>query len=651
MAINTYRMKVAILCLLVLAHIGYAAFVNKPGHYTVDEGVYHMMVKALAEEGSLAVRNGFEETPSAELVYALLRVDNRDPAAPHLVPQYPAIYAVIAVPFYWLGGFHGLFLINLLAFLGSVWMTMAIARRLSDDPNVALNSALILVLGTYTWEYVHGVWPHILSMFLVSAAVLAGLSALQETRPGRAAAMTALAGLIIGVGAGVRYDVVLVGPAIALPFLFASPTRIAPVLAMAGGMLPGIGALALTNHAKFGVLSPFSYGSGLSGSVSVGNYVPLLIAACAATGLVWAATRESSLGHLRRRPAMLAGGGIAILLALVLVPQIREVLIRLLQGSWELVVDLRYRPDIKEWGVSRTPTGGLAYGISLKKALLQNCPWLIMIGLPLGAWLKKRDGGHAMLFLAIGAFIALYGYQRWHGGLSLNMRYFVPFLPFAAILAAEAWRSMAMESPRGRTQTVTAAGLASALVWIPLIFHDPTLGVEPVLLNVPLAIAFALGILLLLRLTPAGPAARLSNSAAMLVATIALAWSASVTIAYDAPRSTATRVANHNIGTKVRSVIRPDAIVFTRYANRVSALIDDDVPLAFPRNDDFADFKRLLDMHLDEGRPVYLAFNDEYWKYIEANGLLNGLKVHQLFEDVDLRFAEVRRSRSASDRH
>jgi hypothetical protein len=153
------KIKVVIIALLLALQVVYAQFITKPAHFTVDEGVYHMMARSMAQTGSFEVWNGYAETPSEELIYALLRVDRRDAAAPRLVPQYPSVYALLATPFYLIGGFAGLFWINLLAFFGTIWASGAVARRLYGDRTLALNAVLFLILGTFTWEYVQAVWP------------------------------------------------------------------------------------------------------------------------------------------------------------------------------------------------------------------------------------------------------------------------------------------------------------------------------------------------------------------------------------------------------------------------------------------------------------------------------------------------------------
>jgi hypothetical protein len=638
------RVKFGIVSLLLVLQVYYSLNVTQPAHFTVDEGVYHMMARSMARDGSLAVWNGYRETSSAELVYSLLRNDLRDPAAPRLVPQYPSAYAFVAAPFYMIGGFKGLFWLNLLAFFGTVGTTAAIARRLYGDNSLALNAVLFLILGTFTWEYVQGVWPHSLSMFLVTASVLTGLVAIDNKPPGRAMAWATVAGLIIGIAAGIRYDAILVAPAVALPFLLASPTRVRPLAGLIAGLIPGLLVLAVTNHAKFGIFSPFTYGkSGLGGADSVSGYIPVVVAGLVGVVLTWLATRVFVRKYFEGRLPWVAIAGVLAAVAIALIPQTRMLAVRLVTGIWEIVVDLRFRPDIPEWGVSRTPTGGLAYGDWLKKALLQSCPWLVLLGIPTVAWLRHRDPRTALLFLVIGAFIAFYGYQRWHGGMGLNMRYFLPFLPLAAILAADGWRNLSDDIPAGWRRGAVTLGLSTVFIWIPLVISDATLALEPVLLNPPLVIAAALAVVLMLRSVPVGRIRPAISVAGLGLSAVALAWAFSVSFTYDLFRSSASRLVNYEIGTELRRLVEPDAILFSRYANRVSLLIDDDIRLAFPRNDDFADFRRLLDVHMSENRAVYLAFNDEFWDQVEAENLLAGLETEDLYEKGDVRLARVYR--------
>ena len=57
--------------------------------------------------------------------------------------------------------------------------------------------------------------------------------------------------------------------------------------------------------------------------------------------------------------------------------------------------------------------------------------------------------------------------------------------------------------------------------------------------------------------------------------------------------------------------------------------------------DDFADFRPLLEFHMDAGRPVFGWFQAELWEEIEDKGYLAGLRAVPLHEVEGLRFARI----------
>ena len=104
----------------------------------------------------------------------------------------------------------------------------------------------------------------------------------------------------------------------------------------------------------------------------------------------------------------------------------------------------------------------------------------------------------SMLFVATSVYFAVaYGYFAWTGGMSLNLRYFVPILPFTSILAAFAWREITdgLSDSQRRNSIVAGAlagGLYLALILLgPLLVWEPwTLGQqEAIFLSLPLGIA------------------------------------------------------------------------------------------------------------------------------------------------------------------
>ena len=113
------------------------------------------------------------------------------------------------------------------------------------------------------------------------------------------------------------------------------------VLIFAVGMA-FLAVLAATNHAKFGTALPFSYGPSSAGaSTSAASYVVLLAAAVGVVAVLWVLTRPHLRPLLARRPWPAV---IALVMAvglLALIPEFRAFIVRLANGAYYLLVDLR----------------------------------------------------------------------------------------------------------------------------------------------------------------------------------------------------------------------------------------------------------------------------------------------------------------------
>ena len=220
--------KVAIMLSACLLALVVAVLLPSGGHFNVDEAAYHMMVRDFAGFRDFALWNGYEEFPAGELSFPVLR--DREG---HLVSQYPEAYTLLALPFYRLMGYDGLFALNALAYGGVVWLTFWLARRLFQSRGLALNACLVFVLASYAWEYSQATMPHALSGLFVIGAVALAVLALERPNERRSLWLIAACGLVVGIGVGVRLDVVFVLPAATVPFLFLRPWRPWHVLACA----------------------------------------------------------------------------------------------------------------------------------------------------------------------------------------------------------------------------------------------------------------------------------------------------------------------------------------------------------------------------------------------------------------------------------
>ncbi len=626
--------KPAVLVFLILLTLGLALFFPAGGHLLIDEGIYHMMVRSFALDGSLSVWNGFEEFPTPELSFPMLREHDGQ-----LFSQYPHLSTILATPFYWLAGFQGLTILNALAFIAVVGLTFQLARTLFDDRDLALNAGLILTLSTYAWQYSQAAWPHTLAMLFVTGAVYLTVLALRSPNRNQSLLLSLAAGLVTGFGLGVRLDTIFALPAVVLPFAFVSPWRPLHALAACIGVLPGLAMLAALNQIKFDTWSPFSYGvtgSGLASGLT--PYLPIAGVGIAGVAAVWLATRPAGQAWLEAHRGKAALGLALLVLGLGLTPFGWHFVSKLGHGLYQLVVDLRVR-DIALGGpgLTRTPSGGMIYLDSLKKALLQSCPYLVVMVLPLAAFLLRRKERSALgvLLLVPPAYIVVYSYLAWHGGLAFHLRYFLPIFPFTSILTAYAWRELVQGLSPQWLRLVAISGLAVVACYLFFVagrdFSLPQ--EETVYLTVPMALASTLLVLAAAYLYRGREVGLVLRGATATALVVGLIWAGMVAFTHDAPRSYAWRQLRGDLVRNLASHVEPDSIVFASINDDIWGLLEvRRVRLATPSYDDYKDFRPLVDHHLQAGRPVYLWLYPDFAAAIEERNLLEALHRETLYQ-------------------
>lgn len=648
--LRAHRGKLLVLLAFFVLHLLVSSVWVAPGHATIDEGVYDFMLRDFATRGSLSIWNGYQEFPSPELLLATMVVHDGT-----LLSQYPHVFTILATPFYWLLGYRGVFLLNALSFVGAVVVCFLLAQRLFRDPSLSLNSCLVLIFATFAWEYTQTGYPHAVAMLLVVLAVYCAVCSLQAPRGRHELWWAYAAGLTLGLGVGVRLDTIFALLAMLLPFVFAHPWRPRPAVVLAAGLLPGLILLSVLNYLKFGTISPFSYGlDGEPGSAGgVSRYLPIVFLGATCFVGAWLATRPASRRILQRYWRGAALAAVTCVALALFIPQIWTLAAKLLNGGYQVFVDFRIRDlTIIEGGLTRGPSGGMVYLATLKKSLLQSAPYLVALVLPLiNLWRGKDVLPLAILFLVPAAFIGVYGYFAWHGGCcAFNMRYFVPALPFLAILTAHAWREIAPSLrppwPRIAILLVVTVVIVHYLAAYPR--PAPMVVQELIFLAVPLAIAFVLGVLLLLsRFVAAGRSGTYAGAASATMFT-ALVWGALVSLTYDFPRSYFIRAGRVEFSKAVGPLIESDSILFAPYGDQFFGLIErGDVRFARPWKDDYATFRPLIDFHLDAGRKVYLWRPPEISEALRDRSLLGDLATLPVYRDQTGELVELRRNRQA----
>lgn len=459
---QTARQGTAILVALGAAVLLYALFFAQLGFFIIDEAIYFFAADTFRLTGSLILDNGRHLGFSTDLLWTNLLTDGPD----GVTSQYPPGTTFVWAPLLSVFGERSVIVLNALATVGTVFATRGLAMRLFGDPVVAIAAAILLLLGTFSLEYAFVYWPHMVSVWTIVLSFSLFLDAMDDRRGTVGPAL--LSGLILGAGMLFRLDNILLLPVFAvLSVLFAAR----PVRLMVGGCLgvvPAIAVLALVNREKFGTFNPVSYG-GKSSFTSIEVLLPFAIAGMTVLLLL-------ALFRARppRRPLLLAAGGVAILAIVGLsVAPVRSLMETYAIGLHLLLIDAR-NPLNPLTGIISMPDGTTLYWGLAKKALAQSMPWLGLLGLlaGAGAW-RGRGRAFAIVMIFAAIFTFPFVATAWHGGMSSNMRYFLPLLPFLAAVVARLAKDL-VDRARGGLRPLLFAVPAGAIASYLWAFSAPT---------------------------------------------------------------------------------------------------------------------------------------------------------------------------------
>ena len=577
----------------------------RPGVLSIDEVTYLAMARSAAHGNLLGIDNGAALGPSPELEWGLARE-----LGGRLVAQYPAGYALLTAPLYVILGGAALFVLNTAAFYATVLLTRRIARRVLARERTALLAAAIFAGATFAWEYGAAQWPHAITMLLGCAAVDATLAA--EGPRGRV-----LAGLLLGLATTVRLDAIFVVPALLLVPLVLERERASwrDAGALLVGLGPGLLLLAITNHVKFDTWMPLSYGPWQGEGSNTGASSYARIALVAVLGLVGAhvvARRPERFG--RRHLAVVV---VAAVIVAVGVPSARAAVLRLIDGLWTLVVDLRHRElDALESGLTRSPRGAMIYIGTLKKSLVQSLPYLPLLALSLAQ--PRARARKIALALPIAAYVVVFSAFRWHGGLSVNLRYFVPILPLVAVLAADGLVQLVRLASGSlhalRVADVTLLACVAVIIEASVLLHLPTAPLatrEIFYLDLPLVLAALLaGASAAVWRLKRGSVRKRVASFAFVLAVAGLAWAGITAFGYDAVAVAKVRGRGREVAAQARKHVAPRSLVFVEVADPAALLLEDGTVIATAPNDDFADTARLATRATCRGQRAYAILSE-----------------------------------------
>jgi hypothetical protein len=562
--------------------------------FTIDENNHLVSVVAL-RSGGLTLPQTAALPPSRELLFFDPTGSRRAVEETPVSSTVPPLYAPLAVAFSLLG-WRGLVALNTLCWAGTGLLIFACVRRYTDDAAAPWLGAGAFTLASYSIEYAQGVWPHMLSVFLCTAAVVLGLRALDEHDGWSAAG----AGLSVALATGVRYQNAFFAACLGLGLLLLAQRRIRSSALFAVGAAPPTMLASWLNFERFGYWNPISKGRG---------YLPTP-----------------------------GGGGAEDASSLA------EVTVDM---AWARVVDYSARPQLV--GSSHASflfpdpeSGAFVLFGAVKKAWLQSSPWilvalvvLLLVWLPagrsrlaLGAPMQRALRFVSLpVVLNVGMFSATGIYRT--DGLCFNQRYFHEMVPLLAIALACAYAGLLRP---GRVFVVGASAgalLAGVIVW-PL--EAESVVRQILLLRVPLAFALAtLAVWWLARRRTeiALPATALLGAS--------LAWALVVHVGDDLVASRLLRGSRWEYFQRLSPFLADGSAVFATGGVKDAlgpALLDRDIVVLNPALDDADTARDLVVELLGAGRRVFIArdaFTEE-----QLRQTLVGLEVRPVGDPIVL---------------
>jgi hypothetical protein len=535
-----------------------------PGVFTTDDNNYLATVLAL-RQGHVTIANTAGLTPSRELLAFDPGPWARAVSTTPVAPSAPPLYALLALPFS-VFGWRGLVALNTLAFLIAIAVAYVYAGRYGDSASTPWIAAAALGLGGFAIEYAQGVWPHALSLALVTAGIFAAGVSIDDDRPDFAA----IAGFLLALATGVRYQNAVILAAVAAGLALLGGRRAALVAAYGFAAAVPLAISGAINHARLGSWNPISKGPGYLD-------VPLL---------------GDAAGEVFAPFTML----------------------------WARLVDFTARPPLAgfSWVTYDQATGAhLMMGSTPQKAILQSAPWAIL-GLILFvlAWAPRfamperrrlQLRLHSLVAAALLATFALAEVHR-HEGLSFNQRYLLELLPLVAV--ATAWALDALEPA---IRPLVGGSIWGVLIVLAILSATPAggSGTDPLfvarqlaLLKTPLLLSASIGVLWFFATFEGRFGAQLASAAGMC-----LAWGLTLHLADDVAASHRLRERKLEETRALDGVLPDDSalVAYTGYKDAAFPLLfDRDIVILDARADEGRDAPRLVGELLDRGRRVFV---------------------------------------------
>jgi hypothetical protein len=480
------------------------------GPFTIDEINYLVTVVGL-RDGAMTVPGTEGLTPSKELYAFDPDAHRRAATKTPVFSVAPPLYGILALPLLPLG-WRGLVLLNTLALLLTALGVFLLVRKLTSKRQTAWIAVLLTLLGGSFLEYSQGVWPHMLSVALVTISV----AFVANVWDGGQMRSAFVGGALIGIAVGIREQNIILASGMGLTILLFGRARLRSALWYAIGTGIPLIVIATMRYYRQGVWHPFpkaiaysgNVGQQVSGSLS---FDPL--------GTLWTRFVDFS-----SQP-----------------------------GFTDPMLSVIYRKDLE--------SGALLVDGVVKKALLQSSPWIaVALAVFVGVWIitswRRNEEMRilkplSLLVASVVLVFSMLGIGRTDG-LAYNQRYFLELVPISAIAVA-----IMFEQAGGRIYPFVLGLLGSGLMFASVLMAPGNSLQRLAILNVPLLLALlsVVALFLLLRGT--------KLPFVSVILGLCLGWSLSVHLQWDVAASRNRRMRNEVLIKQLQNILTARSAVFT----------------------------------------------------------------------------------------
>ena len=270
----------------------------------------------------------------------------------------------------------------------------------------------------------------------------------------------------------------------------------------------------------------------------------------------------------------------------------------------------------------------MMYVGALKKAFVQSIPWLPLAAVApfFSGVTEDRRRRLVALGVPVVVNVGVFGALAWHGGLCLNLRYLLPALPFAAILAAYGGYRLARRAPGlvRQLRQLDAIVLIAVAAWFVLavvaVYPSSVSVHEIFLLDAPLVLAALLTAALVVARRQSGkPPHRDAATVALVLALVAVVWAGMTELTYDAVATIGARRSNHAAAAMVLAHAPRGSFVFAAFPDLVSDTIENENVVAEPSRDDYKSVVAVVAAAARHGHPSYAVLNDAAYDQLRAS--------------------------------